>query len=177
IGISHGETGGLAPDHAATEEILRGSGAAWTMLRNSIYMNGVVQEAAAMLAAGRVSVPANAARITYVTREDGAAAGAAGPAGGRARESRLRHHGGRGRRPAGDRARRDRGDGRADRDRRRAGGAAVAVRQPGRRDAERRLRAAHRPSADDGARVSRSASRRAPQRRSSARLIASSTGE
>jgi len=77
IGISHGETGGLAPDHAATEEILRGSGAAWTMLRNSIYMNGVVQEAAAMLAAGRVSVPANAARITYVTREDCAAAAAA----------------------------------------------------------------------------------------------------
>ena len=77
IGISHGETGGLAPDHAATEEILRGSGAAWTMLRNSIYMNDVVNDAAAMLAAGRVTVPENADRITYVTREDCAAAAAA----------------------------------------------------------------------------------------------------
>ncbi len=77
IGISHGETGGLAPDHAATEEILRDSGAAWTMLRNSIYMNGVVADAARMLAAGRVTVPGNADRIAYVTREDCAAAAAA----------------------------------------------------------------------------------------------------
>ena len=77
IGISHRETGGLAPDHAPTEEILRGSGAAWTMLRNSIYMNGVVNDAAAMLATGRVTVPENADRITYVTREDCAAAAAA----------------------------------------------------------------------------------------------------
>jgi len=77
IGISHGETGGLAPDHAETERILRESGAQWTMLRNSIYMNGVVADAARMLEAARVEVPENAARIAYVTREDCAAAAAA----------------------------------------------------------------------------------------------------
>src|SRR5690606_37713735 len=77
IGISHGETGGLAPDHAATEQILRDSGVAWTMLRNSIYMNGVVTDAAGMLAAGAVTVPANADPDAHVTREDCAAAAAA----------------------------------------------------------------------------------------------------
>jgi NAD(P)H dehydrogenase (quinone) len=77
VGISHGETEGLSADHAATETILRDSGAAWTMLRNSIYADGVVQDAAAMIAAGRVVVPENADRITYVTREDCAAAAAA----------------------------------------------------------------------------------------------------
>lgn len=77
IGVSHGEADGLSPDHAATEQILRDSEVAWTMLRNSIYMNGVVSEAAGMLAAGRVTVPDNADRITYVTREDCAAAAAA----------------------------------------------------------------------------------------------------
>ena len=77
IGISHGETEGLSVDHAATEDILRENGMAWTMLRNSIYANGLVQDAAAMLAAGRVEVPEKASRITYVTREDCAAAAAA----------------------------------------------------------------------------------------------------
>jgi NAD(P)H dehydrogenase (quinone) len=77
IGISHGETGGLSPDHAATEELLRQSGAQWTMLRNSIYMDGVVAEASGMLASHRINVPENADRITYVTRADCAAAAAA----------------------------------------------------------------------------------------------------
>jgi len=77
IGVSHGEADGLSPDHAATEQILRDSDVAWTMLRNSIYMDGVVAEAAGMLAAGRATVPDNADRIAYVTREDCAAAAAA----------------------------------------------------------------------------------------------------
>lgn len=78
IGLSYDDAvNGPAPDHAATEQILRDSGAAWTMLRNSIYMNGVVADAAAMLAAGRVEVPENAGRITYITREDCAAIAAA----------------------------------------------------------------------------------------------------
>lgn len=77
IGISHGETGGLSTDHAATEEILRDSGVAWTMLRNSIYADGLVQEAAEMIAAGHVEVPENADPIAYITREDCAAAAAA----------------------------------------------------------------------------------------------------
>ncbi|MGD8810936.1 MAG: NAD(P)H-binding protein [Gammaproteobacteria bacterium] len=38
----------IAPDHRATEQHLRDSGVAWTMLRNSIYMNGLVEEAAAV---------------------------------------------------------------------------------------------------------------------------------
>jgi NAD(P)H dehydrogenase (quinone) len=77
IGISRGETAGLSVDHAATEEILRKSGVAWTFLRNSIYMDGVVQQAAGLLRAGKASVPADELKVDYVTREDCAAAAVA----------------------------------------------------------------------------------------------------
>ena len=77
VAISHGDTEGLASDHFATEEILKESGVAWTFLRNSIYSNGLVRQAAQMLADGRVSVPPGENRIGYVTREDCAAAAAA----------------------------------------------------------------------------------------------------
>lgn len=77
IGISRGETTGLAVDHAATEEILRNSGVAWTFLRNSIYMDGVVQQAAGMLRAGKATVPAGEVKLDFVTREDCAAAAVA----------------------------------------------------------------------------------------------------
>jgi len=36
----------LAGDHVRTEQMIRDSGLAWTMLRNSLYMNGVVARAA-----------------------------------------------------------------------------------------------------------------------------------
>lgn len=77
VTISAGDTGGLAEDHIATEAMLRDSGVAWTMLRNSLYMDGVVQQAAGMVAGGRANVPENAARTSYVTREDCAEAAAA----------------------------------------------------------------------------------------------------
>lgn len=77
VAISKGETTGLASDHYQTEEILKKSGVAWTFLRNSIYSDGLVAQAAKMVAEGRVAVPATASRIGYVTRDDCAAAAAA----------------------------------------------------------------------------------------------------
>jgi NAD(P)H dehydrogenase (quinone) len=77
VAISQGDTAGLASDHFQTEESIKKSGVAWTMLRNSIYSNGLVQQAAKMLADGKATVSATDARIGYVTREDCAAAAAA----------------------------------------------------------------------------------------------------
>jgi NAD(P)H dehydrogenase (quinone) len=77
VAISKGDTTGLASDHFQTEEILKKSGVAWTLLRNSIYSNGLVQRGAKMLADGKATVSASDGRIGYVTREDCAAAAAA----------------------------------------------------------------------------------------------------
>ena len=77
VGISSGETDGLATDHLATETMLRGSGIAWTMLRNSLYMDGIPDQAAGMIAAGRAVVPPEDIPMGYVTRADCAAAAAA----------------------------------------------------------------------------------------------------
>jgi NAD(P)H dehydrogenase (quinone) len=77
VAISKGDTAALSSDHAQTEEILKKSGVAWTMLRNSIYMDGSLQQAARMVADRRVSVPATEDKIGYVTRADCAAAAAA----------------------------------------------------------------------------------------------------
>lgn len=77
VALSSGDTSGLGADHFQTEEILKKSGAKWTMLRNSIYMDMQVQQAAEMLADGRATVPANDAKIGFVTRADCAAAAAA----------------------------------------------------------------------------------------------------
>ena len=77
IAISKGDTSGLSADHLATEEILKKSGVAYTILRNSIYMDGLVNQAAKTYAEGRVTVPANEIKFGYVTREDCAAAAAA----------------------------------------------------------------------------------------------------
>jgi NAD(P)H dehydrogenase (quinone) len=77
VAISHGDTAGLASDHFQTEELIKKSGVAWTMLRNSIYSNGLVQQAAKMLADGKATVSPTDSGIGYVTREDCAAAAAA----------------------------------------------------------------------------------------------------
>jgi NAD(P)H dehydrogenase (quinone) len=77
IAISKGETTGLAVDHLQTEEILKKSGVAWTSLRNSVYMDALIPQAAKMVADGRATVPATVSRIGYVTRDDCAAAAAA----------------------------------------------------------------------------------------------------
>jgi NAD(P)H dehydrogenase (quinone) len=77
VGITRGDTAGRAADHQATEEALRASGVAWTMLRNSIYMHGQIAQAARMVAEGRAVIPPNESPIGYVTREDCARAAAA----------------------------------------------------------------------------------------------------
>jgi NAD(P)H dehydrogenase (quinone) len=66
----------LAGDHRRTEQAIRESGMAWTMLRNSLYMNGIVARASRMLADGWV-VRTDVGGIAYVTREDCARAAAA----------------------------------------------------------------------------------------------------
>jgi NAD(P)H dehydrogenase (quinone) len=77
VAISGGDYSGIAADHYETEELLKKSGVHWTMLRNSIYQDALVAQAAKMIADGRAVVPANEVKLGYVTREDCAAAAAA----------------------------------------------------------------------------------------------------
>lgn len=63
--------------HRETEQILRDSGVAWTMLRNQLYADGIVGQAARMLVDGQVVVQPNEIPTAFVTREDCAAAAAA----------------------------------------------------------------------------------------------------
>jgi NAD(P)H dehydrogenase (quinone) len=77
VGITRGDIAGRAADHQQTEDILKTSGVAWTMLRNSIYMDGLIAQGARMVADGRAVVPPNEHKIGYVTRADCAAAAAA----------------------------------------------------------------------------------------------------
>jgi len=59
--------------HRRTEQIIRDSGLQWTMLRNHMYADGLVRQAARMVADGRVVVQPNEVPTAYVTREDCAA--------------------------------------------------------------------------------------------------------
>ncbi len=77
LGISHGDSQGIAVDHVATEELLRKSGVAYTFLRNSVYMDAVLRQVSKMLADGKVTIPAGEVKAGYVTRGDCAAAAAA----------------------------------------------------------------------------------------------------
>lgn len=77
VGITRGDTEGRAADHQATEDALKASGLAWTMLRNSIYMHGQIGTAARWIADGRAVIPPNESPIGYITREDCARAAAA----------------------------------------------------------------------------------------------------
>ena len=65
----------LAAGHAQTEAALRESGVAWTMLRNSLFMDPLVEEAIDMLFDGLVESSEQGA--AYVTRYDVARAAAA----------------------------------------------------------------------------------------------------
>ena len=67
----------IAVDHLRTEHILQESGVAWTMLRNQIYANGLVDQAVQIVSDGRYVTHTPDARVAYVTREDCAAAAAA----------------------------------------------------------------------------------------------------
>ncbi|HEY1899738.1 MAG TPA: NAD(P)H-binding protein [Steroidobacteraceae bacterium] len=77
LGISKGDTQGIAVDHVATEDLLRKCGVPYTFLRNSLYMETLLPRAAKMVADGKVSVPSAEVRIGYVTRGDCAASAAA----------------------------------------------------------------------------------------------------
>src|SRR5581483_198203 len=78
VAISKGDTMGLASDHYQTEEMLKKSGVKWTFLRNSIYMDGLVPQAAKAIIDGYVTVTTPlSSKIGYVTRADCAAAAAA----------------------------------------------------------------------------------------------------
>lgn len=77
VAISGGDHSGIGADHYATEEILKKSGVHWTFLRNSIYQDVLVGQAAKMVAEGRAVVAANEVKLGYVAREDCAAAAAA----------------------------------------------------------------------------------------------------
>ncbi|MGH8260025.1 MAG: NAD(P)H-binding protein, partial [Steroidobacteraceae bacterium] len=74
IGLTRGDRSGLGADHYRTEQALKRSGVAWTMLRNSIYMEILLRQARNMIAAGRAGVPRHEDRLVYVARADCAAA-------------------------------------------------------------------------------------------------------
>jgi NAD(P)H dehydrogenase (quinone) len=77
LGISKGDSQGIAVDHIATEDLLRKSGVAYTFLRNSLYMEILMPQAVRMMADGKAVVPAAEVRVGYVARGDCAAAAAA----------------------------------------------------------------------------------------------------
>lgn len=77
VALSKGDKTGLGVDHSATEELLQKSGVAYTFLRNSIYMDMLVQAGAKIVADGRATAVPNENKIGYVTRQDCAAAAAA----------------------------------------------------------------------------------------------------
>jgi NAD(P)H dehydrogenase (quinone) len=77
LGISKGDSQGIAVDHVATEDLLRKSGIAYTFLRNSLYMEILLPQASKMVADGKATVPQAEVRVGYVTRNDCAAAAAA----------------------------------------------------------------------------------------------------
>jgi NAD(P)H dehydrogenase (quinone) len=77
ITLSGDDHSGIGADHFATEAILKQSGVAWTMLRNSIYSDGIPAQAAKMVSEGRAVVPKGEVKFGYVTREDCADAAAA----------------------------------------------------------------------------------------------------
>jgi NAD(P)H dehydrogenase (quinone) len=77
LGISKGDSQGIAADHFATEELLRKSGVAYTFLRNSLYMETLLMRVTKMLADGKATIPSGEVRVGYVTRGDCAAAAAA----------------------------------------------------------------------------------------------------
>jgi len=66
-----------AVDHRRTEQFLMQSGVAWTMLRNHLYANGLVDQAIEVIGDARLVTNQPDVRVAYVTREDCAAVAAA----------------------------------------------------------------------------------------------------
>jgi NAD(P)H dehydrogenase (quinone) len=67
----------VAPSHYATEQALARSGLAWTVLRNSLYADYQLPEAAQALKSGELVHNRGKGTVAYVAREDCAAAAAA----------------------------------------------------------------------------------------------------
>ncbi|MER7559092.1 SDR family oxidoreductase [Nocardioides sp. NPDC126508] len=64
---------GVVADHAATEDALRESGLAWTMLRNNLYADMQVDSVAQAAASGQLVTNIGDGGAAYVTRADCAA--------------------------------------------------------------------------------------------------------
>ncbi len=79
---TEGNPAGVVPDHRATEEALKASGVAYTMLRNALYSEYRLPEAQAAIASGQFHHNQGDGMTAYVSREDCAAAAAAVLAGG-----------------------------------------------------------------------------------------------
>ena len=77
VAISGGDAQASAPTTFRPKRSSRTSGVKWTMLRNSIYQDVLVGQAARMVAEGHAVVPAKEVKLGYVSREDCAAAAAA----------------------------------------------------------------------------------------------------
>lgn len=71
----------IGPSHYATERALVGSGLSWTVLRDSLYSEYQVPEAAQAIASGRLTHNRGTGEIAYVARDDCAAVAAAVVAG------------------------------------------------------------------------------------------------
>ncbi|MBO9553536.1 SDR family oxidoreductase [Cellulomonas sp.] len=67
----------LAPDHKATEELLRASGLAWTILRNNWYTENYVPSVEQARATGTIVTSAGEGRVASAPRTDYAAGAAA----------------------------------------------------------------------------------------------------
>ncbi|MBL8046322.1 MAG: hypothetical protein JNL09_07275, partial [Anaerolineales bacterium] len=67
----------LAPDHYATEQALATSPLDWTVLRNNVYTDGLLQSLPRAVAIGQLMAAAGTGGTGFVTREDCARAAAA----------------------------------------------------------------------------------------------------
>ncbi|MDM7830305.1 SDR family oxidoreductase [Cellulomonas edaphi] len=77
--IAHADTSDLllVPEHRATEEVLRSSGVAWTLLRNNWYSENYVATVAHARQTGVVLTSTGTGRVASASRADFAAAAAA----------------------------------------------------------------------------------------------------
>lgn len=66
----------VAPDHDATEKLIQKSGLSYTILRNSLYADNLLQSLVPAIAHGNIIGSAGAGKIAYVTRQDCAEAAA-----------------------------------------------------------------------------------------------------
>lgn len=67
----------FAPDHAGTEQALAASSLGWTVLRNNLYMDLLVQTVSQGYQMGSIYSAAGDGKTAYITREDCARAAAA----------------------------------------------------------------------------------------------------